>query len=151
MVVTIVGILLAVAQVAASQSGATPQLSPRLDDRIGTAKGSLPCDEALWRNPLIDLQGDTVLLRALSSREPRRLTVDELDRVLTSLPPSDWPYGRIVALPSSTNPHRSGTSDDVLAAIPKVVLRVGVHAMWFWPMPKPDSTSPLCAATALQK
>ena len=143
MIATIVGVMLAAAQGAASQSNATLELPTHLDDRIGAVRGSLPCDDALWTNPLIDLQGDVVLLRTRSSVEPRRLTVDELGSALTKLPLSDWPYGRIVALPSSTNPHTSGTSDDVLKAMPKIVIRVGIQEIWFWPSQRPGCAPPL--------
>lgn len=137
-VVAIIGLMSTATQGARLQAAAPVERPARLDSRIGAVKGPVPCDATLWQNPLIDLEGDVLLLRTRSSAEPRRLTIDELGSALTALPLSDWPYGRIVATPAAANPHAGGTSGAPLKAIPGVVIRAGIDSIWFWPSQRAD-------------
>jgi hypothetical protein len=63
-----------------------------------------------WRNPYLILRADGVALFDPDNHLERILKPGELTQVLGNLPPSAWPYGRVVAV-SESGP-RSGTADD---------------------------------------
>lgn len=80
--------------------------APSLDPRIGAAQPALfnaACSEEDWRNPLIDVRGDDVRVRSLSQPAPALIPLSRLPQTLVELPVSDWPYGRIVAIPSAAH------------------------------------------------
>ncbi len=54
-----------------------------------------------WRNPYLIVKPDGVALLDAGNHEERYLNPDELTRVLAQLPPSAWPYGRVVAVTES--------------------------------------------------
>lgn len=51
-----------------------------------------------WRNPYLIVSQDGVSLLDVSNNEERMLKSDELLDTLATLPPSAWPYGRVVAV-----------------------------------------------------
>jgi hypothetical protein len=76
---------------------------PVLDRRIRAANRSryrAVRDEREWRNPHLLASGLGFELRSLSAPKPQQVALSELRRVLTGLPISDWPYGRVVVVQS---------------------------------------------------
>jgi hypothetical protein len=51
-----------------------------------------------WRNPRLDVTDRGFELRSRSLREPSFVPLEDLRRVLTELPLTDWPYGRVVVV-----------------------------------------------------
>jgi hypothetical protein len=51
-----------------------------------------------WRNPYLIIRTDGVALLDPDNHEERILKAEELTRALGDLPPSAWPYGRVVAV-----------------------------------------------------
>ena len=123
-------------QSARSQTTAERDVAPRLDDGIPAAHMAQfehQCDEQKWSNPWIDLTGDGALLRSRSSPTLRRVSVDKLGHALTQLPISDWPYGRVIAVPSGERLRENNVPEEALLMLTTVVLRTGVYALWAWP------------------
>jgi hypothetical protein len=50
-----------------------------------------------WRNPILTVQDDGVLIRANGVGEPTHVPIKDVKGFLISLPVSAWPYGRVVA------------------------------------------------------
>jgi hypothetical protein len=65
----------------------------------------------VWRNPYLILRADGVALLDPDDHLERVLKPEELTRELGNLPPSAWPYGRIVAV--TENGVRSSADEDV--------------------------------------
>jgi hypothetical protein len=108
--------------------------TPRLDDHIGATDGPTVrrlCNVSDWRNPRIALVQDGIELRAASLRSPRVVALDGLQRALAELPVSDWPHGRIVAVPAraSLTAEQNETMRPVLRAVS------GLRAGWWTPHP----------------
>jgi len=53
-----------------------------------------------WRNPYLIVKPGGVALLDLANHEEHLIKTDELAEVLASLPPSAWPYGRVVVVTS---------------------------------------------------
>lgn len=53
-------------------------------------------DMAHWQNPYLLVRGDGIGLVDLANREIHMLTPEQIPGKLVSLPPSAWPYGRVV-------------------------------------------------------
>ena len=51
-----------------------------------------------WLNPYLDIDADSVALRAEAASTYRSLYPDEVIGVIKSLPESAWPYGKVVAI-----------------------------------------------------
>jgi len=51
-----------------------------------------------WRNPYLLIRKDGVALFDVSNNEQRLIKVEDLPEALAELPPSAWPYGRVVAV-----------------------------------------------------
>jgi hypothetical protein len=64
-----------------------------------------------WRNPYLIIRADGVGLLDPDNHEVRILKPRELTQALGNLPPSAWPYGRVVVV--TENGLRSGAEDDV--------------------------------------
>jgi hypothetical protein len=64
-----------------------------------------------WRNPYLIVRADGVALLDPDDHLERILKPGELTLALGNLPPSAWPYGRVVAV--TENGMRSGAADDV--------------------------------------
>jgi hypothetical protein len=64
-----------------------------------------------WRNPYLMVSKEGVSLLDFAHNEQRSLKLEELPQALAGLPPSAWPYGRVVAL-AEDKPGTPG--DDVL-------------------------------------
>ena len=64
-----------------------------------------------WRNPYLIIRADGVGLLDPDDHLERILKPEELTQALGNLPPSAWPYGRVVAV--TENGVRSGANDDV--------------------------------------
>ena len=76
---------------------------PKLDVRIPRANPKqyeAVLDGRNWRNPWIDAVQDGFWLRSRSTPQKKFVTLADLRRVLTELPVSDWPYGRVVVIQS---------------------------------------------------
>ncbi len=63
-----------------------------------------------WRNPYLILRADGVALLDPDNHLERILKPGELTQALGNLPPSAWPYGRVVAV--SEGGVRSGAAED---------------------------------------
>jgi hypothetical protein len=55
-------------------------------------------DTKTWRNPYLIVKKDGIWLLDVSNNEERPLNPDRLLDALAALPPSAWPYGRVVAV-----------------------------------------------------
>lgn len=118
--------------------------APSLDSRIGAAQPGqfdAVCGEEDWRNPLIDVRGNNVRVRSLSQPAPALIPFSRLRRTLVDLPASDWPYGRIVAIPSAAHlaahhPASAGLVGDIRDQV--VQLRIG---WWTFPHCQNDRRS----------
>ena len=64
-----------------------------------------------WRNPYLIIRADGVGLLDPDDHLEHILKPGELTQALGDLPPSAWPYGRVVAV--TENGMRSGVADDV--------------------------------------
>lgn len=64
-----------------------------------------------WRNPYLIIRKDGVGLLDVANEEQHLIKLEDLTQALAQLPPSAWPYGRVVAV--QENGVRA-TGDDVL-------------------------------------
>jgi hypothetical protein len=64
-----------------------------------------------WRNPYLIIRSDGVALLDLQNNEEHIFRAEEVAETLAKLPPSAWPYGRVVAVAENAT---RGTGDDVL-------------------------------------
>ena len=64
-----------------------------------------------WQNPYLIIRKDGVGLLDVANDEQRLIKLEDLTQALAQLPPSAWPYGRVVAV--QENGVRA-TGDDVL-------------------------------------
>ena len=64
-----------------------------------------------WRNPYLIIRSDGVALLDLQNNEEHIFKPEELAETLAKLPPSAWPYGRVVAVAESA---KRTAGDDVL-------------------------------------
>ena len=55
-------------------------------------------DMRKWRNPYLIIRSDGVALFDVDNNEERTLKPEEVLKALADLPPSAWPYGRVVAV-----------------------------------------------------
>jgi hypothetical protein len=55
-----------------------------------------------WRNPYLIVKTDGIWLLDASNNEEHPLNPDQLLDALSALPPSAWPYGRVVAVQESS-------------------------------------------------
>lgn len=61
-----------------------------------------------WSNPYLVVRPDGIgLVTSIAAHEERILKPDEVLDVLAQLPPSAWPYGRVVAIVVDTRPTSS--------------------------------------------
>jgi hypothetical protein len=121
------------------QQQAAIRSEPRLDRRIPAPDrsqyGSIR-EERAWRNPHLLASHTGFELRSLSAPEPRVVLLKDLRRVLTELPISDWPYGRVVVLQS---PRIVEAVDEWIAAMHRNIdeARTLIKALgadvWGWP------------------
>jgi hypothetical protein len=58
-------------------------------------------DMKKWRNPYLIIRADGVALLDTANHAEIKLKPDELVPALAKLPPSNWPYGRVVAAAES--------------------------------------------------
>jgi hypothetical protein len=68
-------------------------------------------DRKGWRNPYLIIRADGVALLDPDDHLERILKPEELTRTLGDLPPSSWPYGRVVAV--TENGARGSAADEV--------------------------------------
>jgi hypothetical protein len=90
-----------------SQSGQQDDArrEPMLDARIPVpdrARYEAVRDGGEWRNPSLVAVASGFELTSASNPKPKLVTVKDLRRVLTDLPITDWPYGRVVKLSNSS-------------------------------------------------
>jgi hypothetical protein len=114
---------------------ATIESETRLDRRIAAPDRSeyRAIREAEdWRNPYLSVSKGGFKLRSLSTPEPRFVGLKDLRRVLTELPVSDWPYGRVVVvqLPSIGGPSLATMRPDIEGA--RAVLKALDADEWGW-------------------
>jgi hypothetical protein len=64
-----------------------------------------------WANPYLILKPDGVALLDVPNHEEHLLKPDEVVASLAKLPPSAWPYGRVVAITETSAPRSA--QDDV--------------------------------------
>lgn len=119
---------------------------PRLlDPRIGVAQPQqfrALCSEEEWRNPLIDVHGDAVRVRSLSKPNPVAIPLSKLRQTLVELPVSDWPYGRIIAVPSQEHlaSHHPESTRLLTDARHQIILRLRA-GWWTYPHCENDRSS----------
>ena len=63
-----------------------------------------------WQNPYLIIKADGVALLDAGNHEERLLKPAEVTQALAKLPPSAWPYGRVVAV---TEGGERAAGDDV--------------------------------------
>lgn len=51
-----------------------------------------------WKNPYLIVKPDTLALLDVADHEEKELKPEELATTLAKLPPSSWPYGRVIAV-----------------------------------------------------
>jgi hypothetical protein len=76
---------------------------PKLNGRIPRAdpkQYEAVLDWRDWRNPWLDAVQNGFWLHSRSTPQKKFVTLADLRRVLTQLPVSDWPYGRVVVIQS---------------------------------------------------
>ena len=110
---------------------------PRLDARIRRANPQqyeAVLDPRDWRNPWLDAVRDGFWLRSRYTRQKKFVTLADLRRVLTELPVSDWPYGRVMVIQS---PSLAGVDDWPAIAANIEAARMIAAALradsWGWP------------------
>ena len=64
-------------------------------------------DSAHWKNPYLTVLPDGIGIQCLATAFTKKVPVGALHQTLLSLPPSAWPYGRVVALQAGGGPTRS--------------------------------------------
>jgi hypothetical protein len=63
-------------------------------------------DYAHWKNPYLSVLPDGIGIQCLAVAFTKKVPVHALHQTLLSLPPSAWPYGRVVALQAGGGPTR---------------------------------------------
>ena len=61
-------------------------------------------DLKAWKNPYVIVRTDGVGLLDVTNNEEHLMKSDELTDALAQLPPTAWPYGRVVALADDRSP-----------------------------------------------
>lgn len=51
-----------------------------------------------WQNPYLVIRTDSIGLMDLANSEEHHIKPDEIAQALAKLPPSSWPYGRVIAV-----------------------------------------------------
>jgi hypothetical protein len=92
------------------------------DDRYRTMQ-----DLKAWRNPYLIIRADGVGLLDVSSHEEHRLKLEELPDALASLPPSAWPYGRIIAVQETST--RGSSADKTQIRENRAKVAATLHAL----------------------
>jgi hypothetical protein len=82
---------------------AIPQITDEQNRSLAKTKG--------WRNPYLIVRADGVALLDPDDHLERIVKPEELTQTLGNLPPSAWPYGRVVAV--TENSVRSSADEDV--------------------------------------
>jgi hypothetical protein len=125
---------------AATETG-PPQKQPhevKLDPKIPAAKRAQyrTVEPREWRNPWLDVNDRGFELRSRSSPEPKFVSLKDLRRVLTELPLSDWPYGRVVVVQSPgigpADPEWWRAVRENIEGAQKVLKALGAED-WGWP------------------
>jgi hypothetical protein len=91
---------------AASPEARIQQIPPADPAKYGQAPA-----HAEWRNPYLIIRKDGVGLLDAGNNEERLIKLEDLPKALAQLPPSAWPYGRVVAV---TEIGVRASGDDVL-------------------------------------
>ena len=74
----------------AARTQAIPDAKPELYGKMKDMKN--------WRNPYLIIRKDAVGLLDVNDNEEITLKPEEVTKALADLPPSAWPYGRVVAV-----------------------------------------------------
>ena len=82
---------------------AIPQITNEQNRSLASTRG--------WRNPYLIVRADGVALLDPDDHLERILKPEEMTLALGNLPPSAWPYGRVVAV--TENGVRSSPDEDV--------------------------------------
>jgi len=64
-----------------------------------------------WRNPYLIIKPNGVALLDVANHEEHLLKTEELPEALANLPPSAWPYGRVVVV---SDPGLVGSANDLV-------------------------------------
>ena len=94
------------------------ELDPRIEIAADMAQIRTVCDERDWRNPLLSLKQGDVWLRSASAQTARLVPLSDLRRTLVRLPIDDWPYGRMVGVPSLETLRAQAVNDVAVLAYP---------------------------------
>jgi hypothetical protein len=92
-------------------------------------------DAGDWQNPSITIGGNEIQLTCLAaSVEYKTMRIEDLARELSILPPSGWPYGRVVAVQESGVRGVNDTAliNQNLARVREILDSLGVRIEW-WP------------------
>ena len=111
---------------------------PKLDARIRRAdpkQYEAVLDARDWRNPWIDAEQNGFWLRSRSTPQRKFVTLGDLRHVLTELPVSDWPYGRVVViqLPSIIGSVEQWRAVEANADAARTIATTLNAESWGWP------------------
>lgn len=104
---------------------AIPQVTDEQNRSLANTKG--------WRNPYLIVRADGVALLDADDHLERILKPEELTQALGKLPPSAWPYGRVVAV--TENGVRSSPAEDVMIRKNRAVVAgtlESLHVLIHW-------------------
>jgi hypothetical protein len=104
---------------------AIPQITDEQNRSLAKTKG--------WRNPYLIVRADGVALLDPDDHLERILKPEELTQTLGNLPPSAWPYGRVVAV--TENGVRASADEDVKIRKNRAVVAgtlEGLHVVIHW-------------------
>jgi hypothetical protein len=104
---------------------AIPQITDEQSRSLAKTKG--------WRNPYLIVRADGVALLDPDDHLERIVKPEELTQTLGNLPPSAWPYGRVVAV--TENGVRASADEDVMIRKNRAVVAgtlEGLHVVIHW-------------------
>lgn len=104
---------------------AIPQITDEQNRSLAKTKG--------WRNPYLIIRADGVALLDPDDHLERIVKPEELTQTLGNLPPSAWPYGRVVAV--TENGVRAAADEDVKIRKNRAVVAgtlEGLHVVIHW-------------------
>jgi hypothetical protein len=91
-------------------------------------------DYAQWKNPFLTVLPSGVRIQSLTAFE-KKVPVGVLHQTLLSLPPSAWPYGRVVAVRAGGGPQNNITPAQIEQNRVQVeaILKVAGVTVDYWP------------------
>jgi hypothetical protein len=113
--------------------------TPALSTRVGPPKPELYKrinDAKTWKNPFIVVRPEGIEIVASALGRRQVVVVRDVERTLTSLPTTSWPYGRVVAVQPLGIRDPNGSDDKPissnLTALVEILKKMNVEAD-YWP------------------